>query len=212
MVTFLYAISFSYAYVNIDAGFGALLLFGVVQLVMVIGSVFYKEKLTFLKMIGIGISIFGLSYLLYPSGEFEVSFFHAFLMIVSGFSWAIYSILGKKSSNALENTTDNFLKASIFIVLFYFIFSINDTYLTTQGLVLSLISGSITSALGYIIWYQILPKVNIITASVVQLIVPIIAILLSILFLDESFSFDLFISTVMVICGICLIIFSKSKK
>ena len=209
---FLYAITFSYAYINIDAGFGTLLLFGVVQIAMIASSIFYKEKLTIMKLCGILISLFGLVYMLYPQENFEVSLFHSLLMIIAGLSWAIYSVLGKNSKDALGNTTDNFIKASIFITLFYFIFTIEPIHFDSKGLTLAVISGSITSAIGYIVWYQVLPTIKIITASVIQLFVPIIAIILSVVFLDEILSLYLIFSTLLVISGIVLTIFSKQAE
>jgi drug/metabolite transporter (DMT)-like permease len=209
---FLYAITFSFAYMNIDAGLGTLLLFGVVQIVMIAGSLFYNEKLTLMKASGILISLSGLVFMLYPQENFEVSLFHASLMIVSGFSWAMYSILGKNSSDALGNTTDNFIKATLFITICYFVFPLDTLTFNTQGFVLAIISGSITSAIGYIVWYQVLPNIKIVTASVVQLFVPIIAIILSVIFLDELLSLTLIISTLLVIMGIVITIFSKKQK
>lgn len=209
---FLYAITFSYAYMNIDAGFGTLLLFGVVQVVMITSSIFYKEKLTLMKTAGISISLFGLMYMLYPQENFEVSLLHSSLMVISGFSWAIYSIIGKNSKDALGNTTDNFIKASIFITIVYFLFPFPTVTFNTQGLLLAVISGSITSAIGYIVWYQVLPNIKIVTASVIQLFVPIIAIILSVIFLNELLSLNLVLSTLLVITGIVLTIFQKNTK
>jgi len=197
---------------NIDAGLGTLLLFGIVQIVMIAVSIFYKEKLTLMKTAGISISLFGLIYMLYPQENFEVSLLHASFMVISGFSWAIYSIIGKSSKDALGNTTDNFIKASLFITLFYFIFPTDTITFNSQGLLLAIISGSITSAIGYIIWYQVLPNIKIVTASVIQLFVPIVAIILSVLFLDELLSLNLILSTLLVITGIVLTIFSKKAK
>lgn len=208
---FLYAITFSYAYLDIDAGFGTLLLFGIVQVVMVVSSLIYKERLTLIKLFGIMISLFGLIYMLYPQENFEVSLFHSILMVISGFAWAIYTVLGKNSKNALTNTTDNFIKASIFTTLFYFIFSFETIHFDTQGLILAIISGSITSALGYIIWYEVLPNIRIITASVVQMFIPIVAIFLSAIFLEEQLSLNLLLSTLIIISGIILTMFSKQK-
>jgi len=209
---FLYAITFSYAYVDIDAGLGTLLLFGVVQVVMIISSLFYKEKLTLMNSAGISISLFGLIYMLYPQENFEVSLFHSSLMVISGFSWAIYSILGKGSTDSLGNTTDNFIKAFIFIIIAYFLFPPDSIIFTMEGLQLAIISGSVTSAIGYIIWYQVLPNIKIVTASVIQLFVPIVAILLSVIFLDELLSTTLILSTLLVITGIVLTLFSKKEK
>ncbi|MGB5791575.1 DMT family transporter [Poseidonibacter sp.] len=208
---FIYAICFSYSYLSIDAGFGTLLLFAIVQLVMVFASLFYKEKINIQKVIGIVLAIFGLIYLLYPTQSFEVSFYHAFLMIISGVAWAIYTIIGKKSINALANTMDNFIKATLFIVLFYFVFTIDNLHYSFNGVVLALISGSITSALGYVLWYEVLPKIQIITAGVIQLFVPILSIILSIIFLNETLTNTLLVSTVIIILGILITIFSKTK-
>lgn len=209
---FLYAIAFSYSYLAMDAGFGTLLLFGIVQVVMILSSLYYKEKITSIQAIGIIISILGLVYMLYPKGNFEVSLFHAFLMIISGFAWATYSVLGKKSTDALKNTTDNFIKATLFIAISYFIVDLDSIYFNSEGLVLAIISGAITSALGYIIWYQVLPNISIVTASVVQLFVPIVAILLSVVFLEELLTLNLIISTIIVLAGILITVVSTKKS
>ncbi|MBP9490452.1 MAG: DMT family transporter [Aliarcobacter sp.] len=198
---FLYAICFSYSYINMFAGIGTLILFAVVQLSMILIAIFYKEKLTVNKIVGISLAFVGLIYLLYPKEDFSISFFHTFLMIISGIAWAIYSVIGKSSTNALINTTDNFFKAFIFVVIFM-IFFIDSFKLDFYTSVLAIFSGAITSALGYLIWYEVLPKIEILTASILQLIVPIIAIFLSVILLDEALSFELVVSTFLILLGI----------
>jgi drug/metabolite transporter (DMT)-like permease len=206
---FSYAICFSYSFMNIDAGMGTLLLFTVVQIVMVLFSLFQKEKITVQKFFGVILALFGLAYLLYPKDSFEISLFHAFLMIIAGVSWAIYTILGKKSSDSLYNTMDNFVKSLIFIVIFYILFLPENMFITNKGLLLAFISGSITSAIGYVLWYEVLPKMQFITAGIIQLFVPIISIVISIIFLNESLTMTLFLSATMIFIGIILTIFSK---
>ena len=208
---FLYAICFSYSYVNMFAGIGTLILFAVVQLSMILIAIFYKESFSINKILGIIVAFAGLVYLLYPKEDFSISFFHAFLMIISGIAWAIYTVIGKSSTNALLNTTDNFFKASIFVVLFT-IFFIDSLKLDFYTSILAISSGAITSALGYLIWYEILPKMQIITASVLQLIVPILAIFLSVIILDEVLSFELLISTFVILFGIFIALFRKKSK
>ena len=212
LMLFLYAICFSYAYINMDAGFGTLLLFGVVQIVMVISSLFHKEKLSILKISGLIISLLGLFYLVYPRESFEIPLFYIIQMILSGTAWAIYSVLGKKSFDALGNSTDNFIKATIYIIIFYFIFELGTLHVSTEGLVLAIISGSITSALGYLIWYHVVPQMQIVTASVIQLFIPIITIALSVIFLNELLTLELVVSTIVVTFGIILTIYSKKKN
>ena len=208
---FLYAICFSYSYVNMFAGIGTLILFAVVQLSMILIAIFYKESFSINKILGIIVAFAGLVYLLYPKEDFSISFFHAFLMIISGIAWAIYTVIGKSSTNALLNTTDNFFKASIFVVLFT-IFFIDSLKLDFYTSILAISSGAITSALGYLIWYEILPKMQIITASILQLIVPVLAIFLSVIILDEVLSFELLISTFVILFGIFIALFRKKSK
>ena len=208
---FSYAICFSYSFVNIDAGMGTLLLFTVVQIVMVLFSLFQKEKITVQKFFGVILALFGLAYLLYPKDSFEISLFHAFLMIIAGISWAIYTILGKKSSDSLYNTMDNFVKSLIFIVIFYILFLPENMFITNKGLFLAFVSGSITSAIGYVLWYEVIPKMQFITAGIIQLFVPIISIVISIIFLNESLSMTLFLSVTMIFIGILLTVFSKKN-
>ena len=208
---FSYAICFSYSFVNIDAGMGTLLLFTVVQIVMVLFSLFQKEKITVQKFFGVILALFGLAYLLYPKDSFEISLFHAFLMIIAGVSWAIYTILGKKSSDSLYNTMDNFVKSLIFIVIFYILFLPENMFITNKGLFLAFVSGSITSAIGYVLWYEVIPKMQFITAGIIQLFVPIISIVISIIFLKESLSMTLFLSVIMIFIGILLTVFSKKN-
>lgn len=206
---FLYAICFSFAFLSIDAGLGTLLLFGVVQIVMAISAIFLKEKVNLQKLLGIALALFGLVYLLYPKQSFEISYFHAFLMMLAGTSWAIYTIMGKKSIDALGNSMDNFIKATLFIALSYFLFLNEDMFFDINGILLAIISGSITSAIGYVIWYEVLPKIQILTAGVIQLFVPVISIFFSVIFLNELFTFDLFLSTIIISLGILISIFSR---
>ena len=200
---FLYAISFSYAYLHLDAGFGALVLFGAVQLTMIFFAIRQKEKVSSQKIIGTLIAFAGLVYLLFPHKELQFALQAYFLMITAGIAWAIYTIVGKRTSDALYNTTDNFVKATFFTIVFY-IFFVDSIFITANGILLAMISGSLTSAIGYVIWYFVLPKLQIITASIIQLIVPVIAIFLSILILDEKLTFTLILSTIIILSGIVI--------
>lgn len=202
---FIYAISFSYSLLNLDAGLSTLILFAVVQLSMILTAVYYKEKINLQKLLGILIAFSGLFYLLYPNNDLHISIYHAVLMIISGLAWAFYSILGKNTKKPISHTFDNFLKALIFMI-FFFIFFVDNFYFSKYGLFLAFLSGGITSALGYALWYYLLTKVEIIFASVIQLIVPPLSIFLSVIFLNEPLSLTLILSTIIILLGvyICL--------
>lgn len=205
---FSYAIAFSYAYINIQAGIGTLILFAVVQLSMILLALRKKEKLSFKKFIGVSIAFLGLVYLLYPNEDFAISLFHVFLMFISGISWAFYTVLGKNSLDALKDTSENFTKSILFLAVFYIAF-IDSFNLSSYGIFLAVLSGGLTSGIGYLLWYKVLKNMQIITASIIQLIVPVIAIFLSILLLDEDLSLSLFIGTITILSGIFISIYKK---
>lgn len=209
---FLYAIGFSYSYLSLEAGFGTLLLFTVVQITMLFSSIFFKEKINLNKILGLVLAFIGLIYLLYPSQDFKISYFHLFLMCLSGFAWGVYSVFGKKSKNALFSTYDNFFKAFIFTFIFFIFVSVHSLNISLNGLLLSFISGSITSAIGYVLWYKVLPKITIITASILQLLVPILAILISVIFLDEIFTTNLLVATILVSLGVIISIVKRKTN
>lgn len=209
---FLYAITFSYSYLSLDAGYGTLLLFAVVQISMIGIALFFKEKFNIYKTFGIGLAFLGLIYLLYPKEDFSVDLFYSFLMITAGISWAAYSIFGKASDDALFNTMDNFIKACLFVAFFMFFINFDAIFITNQGLLYAFLSGSITSAIGYLIWYLVVPKIQINSAGILQLFVPLLAIIISVLFLDEVFTSTLFISAVLIIVGVLISFKSREKN
>lgn len=206
---FLYAICFSYSYLSLDAGFGTLLLFGVVQVFLFLASIFYKEKISLKKIFGIVIAFVGLVILLYPSEEFEVSYFHSFLMVVSGLAWALYSLFGKNSNDALTNNMDSFIKATFFISISYFIFLNTNIFLSFEGLALSFISGGLTSGLGYVLWYKVVSQIEVLTSSVIQLLVPLLSIIISVAFLDELLTYNLITSTILIFLGVMIVVYKK---
>ena len=205
---FLYAISFSYSYLSLDAGLGALILFAIVQLTIIVVAISSKEKINIQKFIGISIAFIGLVYLLFPRESFELSLPHAFLMMMSGLAWGFYTVLGKKSKNALAHTSENFLKSLVFVVIFY-LFFVDTIFMNLNGIILAIISGGVTSALGYTLWYTIVPKIDITTSGVIQLLVPPIAILQSVLILDEKLTVTLILSTAVILMGIFIALFKK---
>jgi drug/metabolite transporter (DMT)-like permease len=206
---FIYAICFSYAYINLDAGLGALILFAIVQLTIIIAALIKKESIDFKKGLGVSIAFVGLIYLLYPSKGFEISIYHSILMMIAGVAWGLYTIFGKKSLNATLNTADNFTKSLLFLLIF-FAFFVHSVNISSYGVTLAFISGGITSSLGYLLWYYLLPNMKIVTSGILQLLIPPLAIFLGVMFLHENLSLKLILSTIIILSGI--LIYLKSKK
>lgn len=204
-----YILAFSYAYIKIDAGVGALLLFGTVQLSMIFYGIFHGEKLTLKRGLGVGTALVGIIILLLP-GASTPSLFYSLIMGISGLAWAAYSISGKTMNNPLSSTLANFLLAVPIVLIASSLFQ-QDTVMTNKGIILAIISGGLTSSGAYVLWYSIVKHIDRITASTVQLSVPCLAILGGSLFIGEPVGLRVIFSTVVVLLGIIWVIFSVKK-
>ncbi len=210
LMLFIYAICFSYAYISLDTGTGALIAFSTVQITMIVYSIVKGHKLSLIETIGILLAFAGFVYLVSP-GVNAPPLFGMLLMILSGFGWGMYSIYGNNSKNPLEDTAYNFLRSLPLIGLVLLV-TIKKIHLSQEGVILALISGTVTSGLSYTIWYMALNYLNRVEASVVQLAVPVIAAAGGILFLAERPNLRLVLSTLLIFIGIYLVIRSKGES
>ena len=202
-----YLVGFSFAYLTINTGVGALILFGGSMIVMFTGALLLKEDISILRFIGVFLSLIGL-YILTDPRFGDNSLFGIILMFLAAFSWGIYSILGHGQNNPLSNTAINFVLALLLIIPIA-LFIPDQTNTSPYGILLAITSGSITSGLGYTLWYWILPKINITSASIAQLTVPLIAALGGYLFISESLNWQFYIASFLILGGIGLPYFLK---
>ncbi|MEL4454545.1 DMT family transporter [Lutimonas vermicola] len=208
-VLFLYAAAFSYAYITLETGTGALIIFGSVQITMIAYSLLSGYKMSVWEWLGVFLSIAGFVYLMLPDAKTpSVSGF--VLMTISGVSWGLYSIRGRDSKNPLNETAFNFLRATPFLMLLLF-FIAKDANASTKGILLALLSGTITSGIGYTIWYMALKELSSIQASIVQLFVPVLAAIGGVIFVGELISSKLIIASLMILGGVFLLIVKKTK-
>ena len=203
----LYVVAFSLAYLHIDAGVGALLLFGTVQLSMVGYGLCHGEKINIQRGAGLGIAILGICILLLP-GAAAPNPVYAAMMVLSGIGWAMYSIAGKNMQSPLASTLANFVMAIPFVLLAYAAFY-TKSFVQPQGVLLAILSGGLASSGAYVLWYAIVKRIDRVTASSVQLSVPCLAILGGVLFIGETLSWRIIISAVIVLVGIALVVFDK---
>ena len=202
-----YLVGFSFAYLTINTGVGALILFGGSMIVMFTGALLLKEDISILRFIGVFLSLIGL-YILTDPRFGDNSLFGIILMFLAAFSWGIYSILGHGQNNPLSNTAINFVLALLLIIPIA-LFIPDQTNTSPYGILLAITSGSITSGLGYTLWYWILPKINITSASISQLSVPLIAALGGYLFISETLNWQFYIASFLILGGIGLPYFFK---
>ncbi|MFT7136052.1 MAG: drug/metabolite transporter (DMT)-like permease, partial [Akkermansiaceae bacterium] len=204
-----YIIGFSLAYLTLDAGLGALILFGVVQIAMFAHGALFGVTPTPRKMIGAAVAFAGLVLVLWPSAAVQVDPVGAVLMIAAGLGWAAYTIIGKGSDDPLANTAGNFLICAPIVAL---LMLVQNTFYTPTGLIVAILCGAVTSGLGYALWYAVLPKLMQSTAAVVQLSVPVIAILAGAAILAEPLDLKVILATVLVLGGIGLAVSGRSTQ
>ena len=204
---FTYAACFSFAYINLTTAMGALLLFGAVQATMISHGIRSGQPLSGQQITGLIIALAGLAGLLSP-GLSAPPLTSSIIMLTSGIAWAIYSLRGRASSDPTSVTAGNFIR-SIPFTLTLSILMINHTHINQLGISSAIISGAITSGLGYALWYLVLPSLRSTTAATVQLSVPVIATFAGILFLTEPINPRLIITSLAILGGIALIIIEK---
>lgn len=204
LMLFAYAICFSFSYINIATGTGALILFGTVQLSLMAYGLLKGERPAQLAWLGMIMAFGGLVYLLLP-GVAAPPLSSALLMIAAGAAWGIYTIRGKASSQPLVATGWNFIGTLPLVLVTWLAFH-ESTYVSTQGVILAILSGALASALGYAVWYSVLPRLTPTRAATVQLSVPVIAAFGGAVLMAEPITLRLLIAGTVVLGGVYLTI------
>lgn len=207
---FVYAAGFSFAYVDLSAATGALLLFGAVQATMIGRGLMRGERLRPPQWIGLCVAIAGLVMLLLP-GWSAPSPRAAALMLSAGVAWGVYSLRGARGGDPLRETTGNFLRA-VPLAAALSVATLGHWHGSTTGLGLAIVSGALTSGIGYAIWYTALPALKAAQAASVQLSVPLIAALGAVVLLGEPMSLRLFGAAVAIVGGVALVILSGRRS
>ena len=196
-----YVMGFSFAYLSLDAGLGALILFGGVQITMFAGALLRGESVPTMRWIGAGFAFAGLSFLMWPSGTAPVPLLGAGLMLGAALGWGIYSLLGAGAADPLGATARNFLWATpLGLLPAFFMWD----GMSPIGALLAVLSGAVTSGLGYALWYRVLPELPASVAAVAQLTVPIIAMAGGIVFIGEEMTWRFLVAALMVLGGVVL--------
>ena len=204
---FCYAAGFSYAYVDLSAAIGALLLFGAVQVTMIGYGLSTGERLALRQSGGLVLAFAGLVGLLLP-GLSAPSPGGAALMLGAGVAWGVYSIRGKSAGDATRTTAGNFLRAAPLAVVLN-LAMLPASRPATLGIVCAMASGALTSGIGYAIWYSAIRGLKATHAATVQLSVPVIAAAGGIVFLGEAISARLVIASVAILGGVALVMIEK---
>jgi drug/metabolite transporter (DMT)-like permease len=209
LALFAYAAAFSFAYVDLSAGTGALLLFGAVQATMILWGLHKGEGLDAIQIVGFIIAVTGLIVLVFPSVS-APPLIGSILMLVAGVAWGTYSLRGKAEKNPASVTAGNFLRAVPLAAVLSMIFA-RWAHVDLAGVSYAIISGAITSGLGYVIWYSALLGLKAASAATVQLSVPVLAATGGILLLGEPLTLRYFLASIAILGGIALVVLEKNR-
>ena len=209
LALFSYMVFFSFAYLSLGAGIGALILFGAVQLTMFGVALGRGEAFSRIAWCGFIVAFAGLIYLVAP-GITAPEPLGALMMAIAGISWGVYSLLGRGAADATRATAWNFLLCVPLVVVLAGIFA-GQWQLSSYGVMLAIASGMLASGLGYVIWYAALRGLAASSAATVQLSVPVIAAIAGVLLLHEEPTLRLGLASIATLGGVALVLSQRSK-
>jgi drug/metabolite transporter (DMT)-like permease len=202
ILLFLYAVPFSFAYLGLSAGTGALILFGAVQATMIFAALRSGERPHPLEWAGLILAIVGLICLVFP-GLTAPPPTSSLMMAIAGIAWGIYSLRGRGAASPLTDTTHNFVH-SVPAAIGVNIIMLRDLHVSAEGAFLAVLSGALASGMGYVVWYAALRGLTAMRAATVQLAVPVLAAAGGVLFLSEHVSLRLVVSAIVILGGVGL--------
>jgi drug/metabolite transporter (DMT)-like permease len=209
LALFAYAAPFSFAYLRIGAAVGALVLFGAVQLTMIGYGVARGERPSPLAWTGVALAVAGFAALTLPGAGSAVDPAGFLLMTIAGAAWGVYSLAGRQAADPLAANARGFLWSMPLALLL--LAGSHGTHTSTRGVLLAVISGAVTSGLGYVIWYRVLPRLAVTQASVAQLSVPVIAALGAVSLLGEAITLHFALCSLAILGGIALVLAARTR-
>lgn len=210
LALFVYAAGFSYAYLVLETGMGALILFAMVQATMIGWGLYRGDRPLAFEWIGLIIAFGAFIWLVSP-GLSAPDPIGTALMAAAGVAWGVYSLRGRGALDPLAATAGNFT-ISVPAALVVLVLAIGSLSAEPVGIVLAVISGALTSGLGYALWYRVLPQITATQGAIVQLTVPVIAAAGGVAFAGEPVTVRFAIASLLILGGVALAIIAKSKR
>jgi drug/metabolite transporter (DMT)-like permease len=209
LMLFLYVVGFSFAYLSLHTGVGALILFGMVQATMLLSAIISGERPSRMEWLGLLLALAGLVYLMLP-GLAAPPLLGSMFMGIAGIAWGGYSLRGRGVTSPLAATMGNFVRAvPLAIIVFIVAIAFKTIHITATGVLPAILSGALASGVGYAVWYAALRKLTATRAATVQLAVPILAAAAGVLFLAETITLRLAIASVLILGGIAMAILGR---
>lgn len=207
---FTFVALFSFAYLSLPVSTGALILMGVVQLTMFGMGFRAQERFSPVAWCGVVLAVAGFVGLVAPSVAAPAPLGTA-SMAIAGVAWGLYSLRGREVLDPLVATAGNFARAAALALVWSLIFA-TSAHANALGVTMAIVSGAVTSGMGFVIWYTVLVKLSAFQAATVQLSVPMIAAVGGVVFLSEPITLRIAANAVAILGGIALVLTSKTPK
>lgn len=201
----IYIVPFSLAYLTLPSGIGALILFGVVQMTMFVGSALAGTRPSLRQWGGMGIAMAGLGWLLWPTGDVILDGGGVAFMALAGVGWGLFSLAGRGAKTPLADMAVSF----VLLLPFAAVLMLLGGGWSPGGVAIAVVCGAVTSGLGYAMWYRVLPQVAATTGAVAQLSVPVIALVAGALVLGERITLDVVLASAVVLGGIAVSVLKR---
>ena len=209
LLLFFYAAAFSFAYINLSAGTGALILFGSVQATMLLAALGSGGRPRPAEWAGLALALCGLVYLVFP-GLTAPPLASSTCMTIAGISWGLYSLRGRGAHDPLADTTGNFVLALPLAVAVNLLL-LRDVHVSQTGVLLAVLSGALASGVGYVVWYAALRGLTATRAATVQLPVPVLAAVGGVLLLSEAVTMRLLLAALVILGGVGLALSGRAR-
>lgn len=209
LLLFLYAAAFSFAYINLSTGTGALVLFGSVQATMLVAALGSGERPHPSEWAGLALALCGLVYLVFP-GLTAPPLASSACMAGAGISWGLYSLRGRGASDPLADTTNNFVLA-LPLAVGVNLLTLGNVHVSRTGIVFAILSGALASGVGYVVWYAALRGLTATRAATVQLPVPVLAAGGGVLILSETVTPRLLFAAMVILGGVGLAFSGRAR-
>ena len=206
----LYMVGFSWAYRGLDAGVGALILFGGVQVTMFAGALLAREAIPPRRWVGMSLAFAGLVWLSWPAQGSAVAVADILAMCIGAVGWGLYSLAGRREADALGATAMNFALCLPLVGTLAVIAGWGAS--PASGLALAVVSGAVTSGLGYALWYRVLPRLSASAAGVIQLSAPVVAVFGGVVFLSETVTWPVVGAAVLILGGIAVAVLHRPAR
>lgn len=208
---FTYMMCFSLGYVDIPSAAGTLIINVSVQFCMVGWGIANNDRPGMKQTTGLAIALAGLVALMLP-GLTAPPLLNSFLMMGSGLAWGVYSLVGRRSSSAALATAGNFIRCIPAGIAAGAIAFCTEHAPELPAVACALAAGGLASAMGYILWYVVVPRYSLVSSSIIQLSVPIITAVLAVAFLAETITLRLVLCSVLILGGIGLAVVSRKAS